>query len=250
MESSWTSSTVGAWMICGNGWSLCGHHHGWDMDAAWKWMESVWTSSRLGQGCSVETDGVFVDLIMVGTWILSGNGCNLCGGYHGWDMDAVWERMELRGRYHGWDMDALWEGMESVWTLSWLGHGSCGHGWSCLHLIMVGTWVLGGNGWSLCGLHHGWEMDAALYKQMESVRRTSSWLGHGCSVETDGVCVVLIMVGTWMLCGNRWSCVDLQGWACQLVSCAKWCIVRGIKFFCPIKTDDRQTNKQNRQTSG
>ena len=24
---------------------------------------------------------------------------------------------------HGWDMDALWQGMESVWTLSWLGHG-------------------------------------------------------------------------------------------------------------------------------
>ena len=31
---------------------------------------------------------------------------------------------------------------------------------------------------------------------------TSRWLGHGCSVGTDGLCVDVNMVGTWMLCGN------------------------------------------------
>ena len=30
--------------------------------------------------------------------------------------------------------------------------------------------------------------------------RTLSWLAHGCSVVTDGVCLDVIMVGTWMLC--------------------------------------------------
>ena len=29
-----------------------------------------------------------------------------------------------------------------------------------------------------------------------------TWLGHGCSVGTDGLCVDVNMVGTWMLCGN------------------------------------------------
>ena len=54
----------------------------------------------------------------------------LCG--NGWS---------LCGRYRAWDMDALWEGMESVWTLSWLGHGC-------------------GNGWRLCGYCESWDMDA------------------------------------------------------------------------------------------
>ena len=79
------------------------------------------------------------DVIMVGTWTLGGNGWNLCGCHDGWDMDALWERMESCGLHHGWDMDALWKRMESAWT----------------YVIMVGTWMLGGNGWSLCGLHHG-----------------------------------------------------------------------------------------------
>ena len=52
-------------------------------------------------------------------------------------MDALWEVMEpvWTLQYHGWDMDAMWERMgvcadvimvgrmESLWTLSWLGHG-------------------------------------------------------------------------------------------------------------------------------
>ena len=31
---------------------------------------------------------------------------------------------------------------------------------------------------------------------------TLTWLGHGCSVGTDGLCADVNMVGTWMLCGN------------------------------------------------
>ena len=30
----------------------------------------------------------------------------------------------------------------------------------------------------------------------------STWLGHGCSVGTDGLCVDVNMVEKWMLCGN------------------------------------------------
>ena len=52
-------------------------------------MEFVWTSSWLRHGCSVGTDGVCVDVIMVGTWMLYGNGWSLCGRHHGWDMDAL-----------------------------------------------------------------------------------------------------------------------------------------------------------------
>ena len=87
----------------------------------------------------METDGICVDVMMVGTWMLCGNGWGLCGPDHGWDMDALWERMEPCGLHHGWDMDAMWKRMESAWT----------------YVIMVGTWMLGGNGWSLCGLDHG-----------------------------------------------------------------------------------------------
>ena len=74
-----------------------------------------------------------LDVIMVGTWMLCGNGWSLIWTlpYHGGDMDALRERM-------GSDLD----------------------------LIMVGTWMLCGNGWSLI-----W---------------TLSRLGHGC-------------LGTWML---------------------------------------------------
>ena len=74
-----------------------------------------------------------LDVIMVGTWMLCGNGWSL-----------IWRR------YHGWLMDALREWMEFD-----------------LHVIMVGIWMLCGNGWSLI-----W---------------TLSWLAHGCSVRSDGV---------------------------------------------------------------
>ena len=84
--------------------------------------------------------------------------------YHGWDMDALWEWIEFVERYHGWDMDALWEWIEFVGTLSWLPHGcSAGMDRVCGNVIMVATWMLCGNGWSL------WER---------------------------------IMVATWMLCEN------------------------------------------------
>ena len=195
---------VGTWMLCGNGRSLSGRYHGWDMDALWERTEFVWTLSWLGHGCAVGTDGVCLDVIMVGTWMLCGNGRSLSGRYHGWDMDALWERTEFvwtLSDYHGGDMDALWERTEFVWTLSWLGHGcSVGTDGVCLDVIMVGTWMLCGNGRSLSGRYHGWDMDA-LWERTEFVW-TLSWLGHGCSVGTDGVCLDVIMVGTWMLCGN------------------------------------------------
>ena len=87
---------------------------------------------------------------------------------------------------YGWCMDALRERMESAWTLTGLGHG-------CLY----------GNGWSLRARSHGWHMDA-LWEWMEPAW-TLIGLGHGCSVGTNGVCVHINMVGTWMLCWNEWS---------------------------------------------
>ena len=123
------------------------------MDALREWMESD------------------LDVIMVGTWMLCGNGWSL------------------------------------IWTLSWLAHGcSAGRMESDLEVIMVGTWMLCGNGWSLI-----W---------------TLSWLAHGGSAGMNGVCsgryhgwhmdalrewmesdLDVIMVGTWMLCGNGWSLI-------------------------------------------
>ena len=41
----------------------------------------------------------------------------------------------------------------------------------------------------------------ALWEWIEFVG-TLSGLGHGCSVGMDGVCGNVIMVATWMLCGN------------------------------------------------
>ena len=92
---------------------------------------------RLGHGCSGRTDGVWVDDIMVGTWMLWQNGWGLGGRYHGWDMDALAERMGspgLGGRYHGWDM-VLWQNgwghrvwvddtMVGTWLLSWASGGA------------------------------------------------------------------------------------------------------------------------------
>ena len=68
-------------------------------------------------------------------------------------------------RHSGWDMDALWERTDFVWTLTWLGHGcsvgtdglcvdvniSVGTDGLCVDVNMVGTWMLCGNGRTLCG---------------------------------------------------------------------------------------------------
>ena len=167
---------VGTWMLCGSAATLSGRYHGWHMDALWERSEFVWTLSWLGHGCSVGTDGVCLDVIMVGTWMLCGSAATLSGRYHGWHMDALWERTEF------------------VWTLSWLAHGcsvgtdgvcldvitgcSVGAQRVCLDVIMVGTWMLCGNGRSLSGRYHGWDMDA-LWERTEFVW-TLSWLGHGC----------------------------------------------------------------------
>ena len=229
---------VGTWMPCASGWSLQGRYHAWDMDALRKRMEPARTLSWLGHGCSAQSDGVFEDAVMLGTWMLCANGWSLRGRYHGWDMDALRKRMEsartlsclghgfsaqtdgvfedaimakdalrkrmLRGRCHGWDMDALRKRMESARTLSCLGHGcSAQTDGVCEDAIMVGTRMLCANGWSLRGRCHGWDMDA-MRKRMESARRLS-WLGLGCSAKMDGVGVDVIMLGTWMLCGNGWG---------------------------------------------
>ena len=90
-------------------------YHGWRMDVARAWMESdlnvimvatcrltetgrrlIWTLSWLAHGCSARMDGV------------------RSGGYHGWHLAALREWVE-----------------------------------SDLDVIMVGTWILCGNGWSL-----------------------------------------------------------------------------------------------------
>ena len=77
----------------------------------------------------MQLDGVWVDVIMVRTLMLCGNG---------WG---------LGGRYNGWDMDALLERMGSGWTLSWLGHG-CSEGTG-------GLWVESGWMWTSAWLGHG-----------------------------------------------------------------------------------------------
>ena len=209
---------VGTGMLCGNGRSLSGRYHGRHMDALWERTEFVWTLAWWAHGCSVGTDGVGLDVIMVGTWMLCGNGRTLSGtlswlahgcsvGTDGVGLDVImvgtWmlcgNGRSLSGRYHGWHMDALWERTEFVWTLSWLAHGCSvtefvwtlswsAHGCSvgtdgvCLDVIMVGTWML-------CGIGRSFVW-------------TLSWLAHGCSVGTDGVGLDVIMVGTGMLCGN------------------------------------------------
>ena len=67
--------------------------------------------SLLGHGCSSKPDGFWVDVVLVGTWMLWQNGWGLGGRYRGWDMDGL---------------DALAERTGSGWTLSWLGHGCSG----------------------------------------------------------------------------------------------------------------------------
>ena len=96
------------------------------MDAVREWMESdldvimlgpwmlcgngwslIWTLSCLSHGCSAGVNiGSDLDVIMVGTWMTA--------------MDMV-----CSGRYHGWHMDALRQ---------WI--------WSDMDVIMVGTWML------------------------------------------------------------------------------------------------------------
>ena len=138
----------------------------------------------LGHGCSGRTDGVWVDIIMVGTWMLWQNGWGLGGRYHGWDLDALAKRLGSGWTLSWLDMDALAERMGSGWTLSWLGHGCSdalaermGSGWTLswsghgccgradgvwVDDIMVGTWMLWQNGWGLGARYHGWDMDAEM----------------------------------------------------------------------------------------
>ena len=155
-------------------------HPGCHMDTLREWMESP------------------LDVIMVGTWMLCRNGWSL------------WER------YQGCHMDALREWMEFVGTLSWLPHGcfvgmdgvcgklprggSVGMDRVCGNVIMVATWILCGNGWSLI-----WTLSwlgQRCSAGMDGVEGTLSWLPHGCSAGMDGVCGNVIMVATWMFCGN------------------------------------------------
>ena len=174
------------------GWGLGGRYHGWDLDALAERMGCGWTILWLGPGCSGRTDGIWVDDIMVGPGCSVQNGCG------------------LGGRYHGWDLDALAERMGSGWTISWLGPGCSGRTdgvW--VDDIMVGTWMLWQNGWGLGGRYHGWDLDA-LAERMRS-GWTISWLGPGCSGRTDGVWVDDIMVGTWMLWQNGWGPMG-SGW--------------------------------------
>ena len=172
------------------------------MDALWEWMEFVGTLSWLPHGCSVGMDRVCGNVIMVATWMHCGNGWSLlwtlswlghgcsarmdrvCGNVI---MVATWmlcgNGWSLWERYHGCHMDALWEWIEFVGTSSWLPHGCS----------------VGMDGVS-SGRYHGWDMDA-LPEWMEFVG-TLSGLPHGCSAGMDGVCGNVIMVATWMLCGN------------------------------------------------
>ena len=156
-----------------------GRYHGCHMDALWEWMKS------------------HLDVIMVGTWMLCRNGWSLWERYQGCHMDALREWISLWERYHDCHMDALWEWIEFVGTSSWLPHGySAGmdgvssgryHGchmdalweWMKSHLdvIMVGTWMLCRNGWSLWERYQGCHMDA-LREWIEFVG-TLSWLPHG-----------------------------------------------------------------------
>ena len=71
---------------------------------------------------------------------------------------------------------------------------------SDLDVIMVVTWMLFMNGWSLSGRYHGWRIDAL--RERTKSEWTLSWLAHGCAAGTDKVRVDVIMVGPWMRCVN------------------------------------------------
>ena len=204
---------VGTWMLCGNGQTLSGRYHGWHMDASWERTESVGTLSWLAHGCFVGKDGVCLDAIMVGTWMLRGNGRTLSGRYHGCHgvvgtagvcLDVI--------------MVTTWmlcgNGRSLCGRCPWLEHGcSAGRDGVSLGITMVGTWMLCGNGRSWSGRYHGWHMDGVtldgimvgtwmLCGNGRTLSGRVSWLAHGCFVGTDGLCLDVIMVGRWMLCGN------------------------------------------------
>ena len=133
--------SVGMDRVCG--WSLWERYHGCHMDALREWIEFVGTLPGLPHGCSVGMDRVCGNVIMVATWMLCRNGSSL------------WER------YHGCHMDALREWMEFVGTLSWLPHGcSVGMDRVCGNVIIVATWMLCRNRWSLWERYQGYHMDA------------------------------------------------------------------------------------------
>ncbi|CAE7238208.1 unnamed protein product [Symbiodinium sp. KB8] len=155
---------------------------------------------------------------MVGTWMLRGSGRSLSGRYHGWHMDALWERTEFvwmlswlaHGCFVGTDglcrdvimvAMALWERPEFVWTLSWLPHGcfvetdgvcvDVVHGWN-MDVLREGTEFL----WALPWLAHGCSagtagvgLDVIMVGTWTELLWTVSWLAHGCFVGTDGLCL-------------------------------------------------------------
>ena len=53
--------------------------HGCHMDALWERTEAGWTLTWLPHGCFVRMGGGWVDVNMVATWMLCGNGRSLCG---------------------------------------------------------------------------------------------------------------------------------------------------------------------------
>ena len=90
-ESFWTLSWLTHGCPAKNGRSVCGCYHGCHMDALQKTdgvyldviMVATWMHCKTGRslcgtltwlphGCSAKTDGVFVDVIMAATWMLSG----------------------------------------------------------------------------------------------------------------------------------------------------------------------------------
>ena len=135
---------------------------------------------------------------MVATWMLCGNG-SVCGNVI---MVATWM---LCG--NGW-RDALWEWIEFVGTLSWLPHGcSVGMDRVCGNATRVATWIHMDALWEWIEFverYHGWDMDA-LWEWIEFVERYHGWdmdaLWEWIQF-VDGVCGNVIMVATWMLCGN------------------------------------------------
>ena len=144
-------NTVATWMLGKNGRSLSGRYHGCHMDALQKRTECFWTLTWLPHGCSAKTDGVFLDVNMVVTWMLCKNGRSFSGCYHGCHMDALQKRTE------------------SFWTLTGLPHGCFAktdglfldvkllHGCSAktdgvfLDVIMVATWMICKNRRTRCG---------------------------------------------------------------------------------------------------
>ena len=118
---------VGTWMLWQNGWGVGGRYYGWDLDAlaermgsGWtiSWrdldalaerMRSGWTISWLGPGCSGRTDGVWVDDIMIGSWMLWQFGWGLVpkaarksdlGGRRDREGKKVWANDQVAAYYY------------------------------------------------------------------------------------------------------------------------------------------------------